>query len=199
VSSAIDDATLDAVARVLERDGLRGLTITAVADEAGLSRVTLHRRGVGVDEFVVAVLARASDDLRSSLWPAVTASGDAASRLHAGLRVLCEVAERHAAVLTAFFAESARPIPGRPGRTTSFEFIELFERLLLDGNLDGSLQVDDPATESTLVANAVCWTYLHMRRAHMWPPRTAADRVITLATAHLVPQAVTSVRGATTR
>src|SRR5690606_2974874 len=122
-----------------------------IADEAALSRVTLHRRGAGVDDFVVAVLARASDDLRASLWPAVTASGDAASRLQSGLHVLCEVAERHAAVLTAFYAEPARPIPGRDGRTTSFEFIELFERLMRDGNLDGSLQVDDPAGEATLV------------------------------------------------
>jgi AcrR family transcriptional regulator len=182
-----NDEVLDAVARILERDGLRGLTISAVAEEAAVSRVTLHRRGVTVDDLIIAVLARASDDLRASLWPAITASGDAASRLRTGLTTLCAVAERHSAVLTAFYAEPARPIPDRPGRTTSFEFIELFERLLRDGDLDGSLRVEDPTAQAALVANAVCWTYLHMRRAHRWTSRATADLVIDLATAHLAP------------
>jgi AcrR family transcriptional regulator len=192
VSHEIDDDVLDAVTRILRRDGVRGLTITAIADEANLSRVTLHRRGASIDDFVVAVLARASDDLRASLWPALTATGDAASRLRTALRALCDVAERHAAVLTAFYTEPSRPIPGRPGRTTSFEFIEPFERLLRDGAVDGSLRVEDPNSEATLVANTVCWTYLHMRRAHRWPAGRAADKVITLATAHLVPSTVST-------
>nr|MDT0660028.1 hypothetical protein [Micromonospora sp. DSM 115978] len=185
--TTVNDDVLDAVARILERDGLRGLTISAVAEEATVSRVTLHRRGVTVDDLIIAVLARASDDLRASLWPALTASGDAASRLRTGLSALCAVAERHGAVLTAFYAEPARPIPDRPGRTTSFEFIELFERLLRDGDLDGSLRVEDPAAQAALVANSVCWTYLHMMRAHGWTSRATADLVIDLATAHLAP------------
>lgn len=185
--TTVTDGVLDAVARILERGGLRGLTISAVAEEAAVSRVTLHRRGTTVDDLIIAVLARASDDLRASLWPAITAPGDAASRLRTGLFALCAVAERHSAVLTAFYAEPARPIPGRPGRTTSFEFIELFERLLRDGALDGSLHIEDPAAQAALVANTVCWTYLHMRRAHGWTSRATADLVIDLATAHLAP------------
>jgi AcrR family transcriptional regulator len=181
----IGDDLLDAVTRVLETSGVRGLTISAVADEAGISRVTLHRRGITVDDLVAGVLVRASDDLRASLWPAVTSTVDAATRLREGLAVLCDVAERHAAVLVAFFAEPARPLPGRPGRTTSFEFIELFERLLRDGELDGTLDVDDPAGQATLVANTVCWSYLHMRRAHRWEAERARRQVIELAMAHL--------------
>ena len=190
--NVIDGNVLDAVTRILRRDGVRGLTITAVAEEANLSRVTLHRRGASIDDFVIAVLARASDDLRASLWPALTATGDAASRLRIALRTLCDVAERHAAVLTAFYTEPARPIPGRPGRTTSFEFIEPFERLLRDGAVDGSLRVDDPNNEATLIANTVCWTYLHMRRAHRWSAARTADNIITLATAHLIPSTIST-------
>ncbi|HWM20437.1 MAG TPA: hypothetical protein VNO51_12165 [Ilumatobacteraceae bacterium] len=188
----IDDDVLDAVTRILGRDGVRGLTITAVADEAKLSRVTLHRRGSSLDDFVIGVLARASDDLRASLWPALTGNGDAASRLQIALRTLCDVAERHAAVLTALYAEPSRPIPGRPGRTTSFEFIEPFERLLRDGMIDGSLRVEDPESEAILVANTVCWTYLHMRRAHRWPAGRTADKIITLATAHLISSKIST-------
>jgi AcrR family transcriptional regulator len=182
--TASDGAVLDAATRILERDGVRGLTITAIADEAAVSRVTLHRRGIAIDDVVVAILARASDDLRASLWSALTAGGDAASRLHTALEALCEVAERHAAILIAFYAQPARPIPDRPGRTTSFQFIEPFERLLRDGCVDGSLVVGDPAADATLLANTVCWTYLHMRRAHSWSVQRTRHHVIALATAH---------------
>jgi AcrR family transcriptional regulator len=184
---ASDDDVLDAVARILERDGIRALTLSAVADEAEVSRVTLHRRGTTIDDLVVDVLARASDELRTELWPVVTDSGNAARRLDAGLRALCAVAERHSGVLAAFFAAPAWPLPERAGRTTSFEFIELFERLLRDGQLDGTLSTDDPTDDATLIANSVCWTYLHMRRAHAWSVAKATDGVVALATARLAP------------
>jgi len=190
--AVVDDRVLDAVVRILEDRGARHLSISAIAEEAAISRVTLHRRGITIDDVVVAVLTRASDDLRASLWPVLTAVGDAAERLHTALTVLCEVAERHAAVLTAFYGEPARGIPGRPGRTTSFEFIEPFERLLRDGQVDGSLVVDDAARQATVVANAVCWTYLHMRRAHRWAAADAAGHVVALATAGLTRRPATA-------
>lgn len=183
----IDDRLLDAVAGILDREGLGGLSISAIAEEAGLSRVTLHRRGWRLDDFVVAVLRRASDDLRSSLWPAMADSGTAAARLTAALEILCDVVERHAGVMTAMYTQPARPVPDKPGRTTSLEFIEPFERLLRDGNLDGSLRSEDPAADATLVANAVAWTYLHMRQAHGWAREVSVQRVIRLATAQLLP------------
>jgi AcrR family transcriptional regulator len=179
---APDERVLDAVDRIIERDGLRGLSISSIADEAGISRVTMHRRGISVADCLVGVLVRASDDLRASLWPVATGSGDAAGRLDVGLRVLCEVAERHAGVVIRFFGEPNLPIPGRPGRTTSLEFIELFERLLRDGVADGTLSVIDPAREATLIANTVFWIYLHMTRAHGWPSDEATERAIAMAT-----------------
>jgi AcrR family transcriptional regulator len=182
----IDDEVLDAVARLLERHGLAGLTISGIAAEAGVSRVTLHRRGASLDDYVVGVVRRASDDLRTSLWPVFTAPGDAASRLRSALGVLCEVFERHAGPLTAMFCVPAWPLADEPGRTTSLEFIEPFERLLRDGQFDGSLRSDDPRGDATLMANAVAWTYLHMRKAHRWPVDRAASRTVELATAHLV-------------
>jgi AcrR family transcriptional regulator len=185
MAGEIDDRVLDAVARVLDRDGLGGLSITAIAEEAGLSRVTLHRRGARVDDYLIAVLGRASDDLRTSLWPVLTGPGPALARLDAALRVLCDVCERHAGVMMAMYGVPARPLPGRPGRTTSLEFIEPFERLLRDGTLDGTAPSDDPLADATLVANAVAWTYLHMRHAHRWDPATATERVVRLGLAHL--------------
>lgn len=180
---------LDAVAAILERDGLAGLTITAIAEEAGLSRVTLHRRGASIDDYVVAVLGRVSEDLRQALWPVLTGAGDAATRLRSALEVLCEVVERHSGVFASFYGTPAWPIPGQPGRTTSLEFIEPFERILTDGRVDGTLRSDDPRRDATFVANTAAWTYCHMRRAHAWDPADTAADVIAVAMSTVLPPA----------
>ena len=185
--STIDPHLVAAAARVLDREGRRGLTLTGIAEEAGVSRVTVHRRGAGTDDYLVAVLGRASDDLRESLWPVLTGEGSAAQRLERGLRILCDVCERHRGVMAAMFAAPALPVPGQPGRTTSFQFIEPFERLVRDGQLDGSLRSTDPLPDATMTANAVAWTFLHMRAAHGWDRATATDRIVELAIAHLLP------------
>jgi AcrR family transcriptional regulator len=182
----IEEQVLDAAARIMDRDGLAGLSISAIAEEAGLSRVTLHRRGARLDDYLIAVLRRASDDLRASLWPVLTGPGTAEARLREALAILCEVCERHTGVMTSMYGNAARPLPDKPGRTTSMEFIEPFERLLRDGRLDGSLSCSDPVADATLTANAVGWTYLHMRQAHGWDAETASTRVIELAMAHLL-------------
>ncbi len=187
VTAAISEDLLEAVARIMNRRGLVGLSISAIAEEAGVSRVTLHRRGWTLDDYIVAVLRRASDDLRASLWPALTGPETAAVRLRYALEILCQVCDRHAGVMVAMYGSPARPLHDKPGGTTSFEFIEPFERLLRDGDIDGSLHSSNPTTDATLVANAVAWTYLHMRQAHNWDPATAAHRVIELTTANLTP------------
>ncbi|PVZ14363.1 TetR/AcrR family transcriptional regulator [Actinomycetospora cinnamomea] len=184
---AIEPPLLDAVSRILEREGLRGLNISAIAVEAGVSRVTLHRRGARLDDYLVAVLGRASDDLRGSLWPVLTGTGTARERLVAAMAVLCDVYERHAGIVRAMYGEPARPLPAAPGGTTSRQFVEPFERLLADGLTDGSLTCSDPREDALLLANTVAWTFLHMRLAHRWPRDQAVARVVDLATARFLP------------
>lgn len=174
---------LDAVGRLLDRRGVAGLSLSAIAAEAGISRVTLHRRGATVERLVIAVVGRVSDELREALWPVLTASGPAVDRLEQALLRLCRVAEDHAGVLSAIYRLPVRALPDRPERTTSLEFVEPFQRLLEDGRQDGTLHSDDPAPEAALLANAVVWSYLHMRQAHDWPPEEAAGRVIAMAMA----------------
>lgn len=182
-----DERVLDAVAAILERDGLAGLSMTAIAEEAELSRVTLHRRKATIDDYVIAVLGRVSDELRRALWPVLTGAGDAAGRLRTALEVLCAVVDRHAGVFASFYGRPAWPLPGRPERTTSFEFIEPFERIIRDGLADGTLCSDDPRRDATLVANTVAWSFCHLRRAHSWPADTAASDLVALAMAAVDP------------
>jgi AcrR family transcriptional regulator len=183
MATEIEPALVDATARILERDGLSGLSLTGIAEEAQVSRVTLHRRGNRPDDYLVAAVRRVSDDLRASLWPAMTGSGPASERLRDALVTLCEVCERHAGVMSAVFGTGPRPVPNEPGRTTSIEFIEPFERLLRDGNIDDSLASDDPLSDATLLSNAVAWTYLNLRRGHGWQAETTANRVVEVCVA----------------
>lgn len=178
---------LDAVARILDREGLAGLNLSAIAEEAGINRATLHRRGASVTLLVIAVLRRASDELREALWPVVTGPGTAAERLHAALEELCAVAERHAGTLGALYRMPPRPLPDDPDRTTSFQFVEPFERLLVDGGVDGSLRSANPRDDALLVTNAVCYTYLHLRRAHGWGTEKATAGVVAMAMAAVEP------------
>ena len=182
-----DESVLDAVTRIIDREGLAGLSMTAIAAEAGLSRVTLHRRPATIDDYVIAVFGRVTDDLRSSMWPVLTGPGTAAERLRQGLEVFCRVAERHAGVMRALYGVAARPLPGQPERTTAMATSELFERLLRDGRLDGTLVTDDPAADAVLTLNATGWTYLHLRKAHRWDEDRARTRCVDLAMAQLLP------------
>lgn len=148
--------------------------------------MTLHRHGATVDDMLVAVLVRVTDELRGALWPVLTGPGAAASRLRTAFETLCRTCEQNAGVMAAMYGVPARPVPGRPGRTTSLEFIEPFERLLRDGVLDGSLRSADSRRDATLAVNAAIWAYLQMRRAHRWAREEASARVVALVTGGLV-------------
>ncbi len=189
-ASASDDPdVLDAVARIIGRSGLAGLSMTAIAEEAGLSRVTLHRRGVTIEAYVIAVFDRVSRDLRASLWPVLTGSAPADERLRAALEALCRVAEKHAGVMLALYGVAGRPVPDDPDRRTNTDVAEPFERLLRDGLLDGTLVTDDPAADAVLTLNGAGWTYLHLRKAHGWDEERARRRAVDLAIAHLLSPA----------
>jgi AcrR family transcriptional regulator len=70
-SLAVEQALVDAAERVLVREGLTGLTVRAVAAEAGVAPMGVYNRFGNKDGLVAAVLARGFEGLR-----AATASAD---------------------------------------------------------------------------------------------------------------------------
>ena len=60
---------------------------------------------------------------------------------------------------------------------TRFEYTDPFERLLTDGNIDGTLASGDPRVDAELIFNTAGWTYVHLRRSHEWDPGTARPAV----------------------
>ncbi len=179
-----DPHILAAARQAIERHGWREATLERIAGEAGLSRMTLHRRGL-TREAILTDLARAlQDDYRGALWPALTAPGSARERLEQALGALCGVCDANLELLSALGQDARRAIFHEQGDAvlTRSVFTEPVERLLRDGAADGSLRaVADPVETATVLYNMVSHTYRHLRRGHGWPAERARAGVLDLA------------------
>jgi AcrR family transcriptional regulator len=180
---------IEGARRAIANGGWQSATLTRIAEEAGVSRMTLHRRGLGRDE-IFALLARDYEEaFRAALWPSVTGRGTGAERLEAMLVAVCEVTEDHLAFLAAldeaadrrFFHEAADEVRSREG------YINPIERLLSDGIADGSIRPVEVEETATVLVNAVDRTYRHLRRAHDWDEERSRAVLIDLVLRGLLP------------
>jgi AcrR family transcriptional regulator len=191
-----DPQLLDATRRALERHGYAGATIERIAAEAGVSRVTLHRRGVTKQGLIAELVARATEDYRAAMWPALTSDAVAADRLVQALEALCASAERHMALLVALRAQSDGIFHRADAdeALTRTVFTEPLEKLLRDGIADGSLRDTDPAETATVLFNLVGWTYIHLRTGHGWNPARAQRATLDPVLHGLLPTTQSAAR-----
>ncbi|HEY6638026.1 MAG TPA: TetR/AcrR family transcriptional regulator [Solirubrobacterales bacterium] len=177
---ASDPELLDAARTAFERYGYVGATMERIAATAGVSRVTLHRRGVTKDGLLAELVARATEDYRQLMWPALTGEGTGAERLAQALEALCDAAEAHMSLLVALRAQSDGVFhrQGEEEVLTRNVFTEPLERLLRDGIADGSLREVEPLEKATVLFNLVGWTYVHLRTGHGWHPEHARAAVL---------------------
>ena len=89
----VDDALLTGAHRAIERWGYREATLERIAAEAGVSRMTLHRRGVTRDGLLAGLAERLETEYRSAMWPALTARGSGRERLEQALAAYCGAVE----------------------------------------------------------------------------------------------------------
>jgi AcrR family transcriptional regulator len=182
VPATSGDDLLDAAARAFERHGYDGATLERIAAEAGVTRMTLHRRGITKDALLEQLAERATAAYRDALWPALTARGSARERLELALAALCESAEQNLALLVTLGAQRDRVFheDDREALTRSV-FTEPLERILRDGAEDGSLRPIDPVEGATVAFNLVGWTYIHLRTGHGWKPARARRATVDVA------------------
>ena len=183
-TSASSQAILEASKRVLDRDGWQQLTAERVAVEAGVSRVTLHRRGL-TKQVILGLLAEAAvEDYQRAMWPALTASSPASDRLREGLRIICRLAEENLSLLLALDAQANAAIfhdGDGPEVLTRTVFTAPIERLLRDGIAEGALRQPTNLSETaTVIFNLVGWTYIHLRTGHAWKPARAQKATLDL-------------------
>jgi AcrR family transcriptional regulator len=155
-----------------------------IAGAAGLSRMTLHRRGVGKDDVLDRLAALLESEHQRAALPALTAPGDAATRLRLALEASCDVDERYLMLLDVLGDRRRNAIFHEEGDgpvLTRATFTDALRRLLEDGARDGTLDPgEDPERTATLLFNAAGWTYRHMRLGHRWPPELARAEVVAL-------------------
>ena len=160
------------------------LRLEDIAAAAGVSRMTLHRQGIGKDEVLEGLAALLEEEHQRATLPALTAPGDAAARLRLALEAACAVDERYLALLdelgdhrrnAIFHEEGSGPV------LTRAPFTGALRRILEDGAREGTLDPGpDPEQTATLLFNAAGWTYRHMRVGHHWAPEQARDAVVDL-------------------
>jgi AcrR family transcriptional regulator len=178
------DALVDAARAAIAERGWAATTMEDIAEAAGVSRMTLHRRGLTRDGLLDALRQGLVAEERDALWPAITASGTGRERLALALTALCGIAERNLAVLAALDDDVRDAVWHEPGddALTRPEFTAPFRRLLEDGLADGSLVPDGDLDElATVLYNQISWTYRHLRSGHRWSPERAEQAVVTLA------------------
>lgn len=181
-SRPTDEQLVDGGHRAIARFGLQGATLERIAEEAGVSRVTLHRRGITKQRIVDELTRRAVEEYRSALWPALTGSGTAAERLEQALEALCEIAERYLDLLVAFGGASDAVFHDDAAEAlTRSPFTEPIERLLRDGSEDATLRQLDPGEMATVLFNLVGWTYIHLRVGHGWNVGRARGTTLAVA------------------
>ena len=187
--AASEDQILAAAQRVLARDGWQAASAERIAKEAGLNRVTLHRRGLTREVILARLAEQAAERYRQVMWPILTSAAPAAERLETALRAICQLAEENLALLQALDAAANAAVfhdehdrAGQPGALTRDVFTEPLERLLLDGQAEGSVRhLDDTLQTATVLFNQVGWTYIHMRSGHGWAPEAVEQATVDLA------------------
>lgn len=159
------------------------LALEEIAHSAGLSRMTLHRRGVTREDILAELARLLESDHQRAVMPALTSLEPAPERLRMALEAHCETDERYLGVMRAL-AEQLAAIYHEPGTgevLTRAPFVDALKRILADGISEGTLQVPGDLDETaTLLYNATGWTYREMRVGHRWPADKARTRVVGL-------------------
>jgi AcrR family transcriptional regulator len=183
-------SVLAAARRLAERGELAGASMADIANEAGITRVTLYRRG----ETRPAILAALRDELvreeRELILPLLAADGDARTRLEKVFQAVCAMTDARADLLTGLDDATLNALyhaGGEESRTRP-EFIAPILRLLRDGVLDGSLRaLPDPERTATVLYTQISYTYLHLRSEHGWTAEETTAAVVDMAISALRP------------
>lgn len=178
-SGLADAEALRRARDAIEAHGWEAATMERLAAALGVSRMTLHRRGVRREDVLRALGKLLQDDYRAALSPALAAAGSGARRLELALRGLCAVTEANLALLAALDSAERDEIFHEPGEQalTQEAFTAPLQALLRDGAADGTLVPDDVEETATVLFNLLAWTYRHLRLSHRWPPERAAAAV----------------------
>ncbi|WP_216902345.1 TetR/AcrR family transcriptional regulator [Nocardia alni] len=142
--SQVRDAVLDAAAALVFEEGLRGVTMSQVAERAGIGRATLYKYFPDVETILRTWHARQIDAHIVQLTRVREGAGGPGERLHAVLTAYAHIARQtrsHDQDLVRFL----HPDPSIV--TAQQQLRDLIEQLLVEGADAGEIRDDVPAAE----------------------------------------------------
>ncbi len=162
------------------------LALEDLARSAGLSRMTLHRRGISREDILSSLAELLEAEHQQAALPALTSLAPAPERLRLALLSICDVDERYLGLMEALDIHLAEIYhePGEGEVLTRGPFVQAIRRILQDGVDAGAFVcLGDLDETATLLFNATGWTYRHMRSGHRWPAEKARAQVADLLVA----------------
>lgn len=166
------------------------LALDELARSAGLSRMTLHRRGVSREDILTGLGELLESEYQAATLPALASLAPAPDRLAMVLSAICEIDERYLGLMEALSAqlEVIYHEPREGEVLTRAPFVSAISRILQDGVNEGTLALRGDLDETaTLLFNAAGWTYRHMRTGHRWPEEKAREQIVDLLVAGVRP------------
>jgi AcrR family transcriptional regulator len=133
-------AILDAAERLLSRGA--GVSILAVAQEAGVSRPTVYAHYAKLGDLVAAVVERAVQSTVAAVASAEVDEGPALDALDRLLTAGWRELDRHAAIARA----AAEHVAPEQLRHSHERFLVILEGLVARGREEGAFRTDLPAT-----------------------------------------------------
>jgi AcrR family transcriptional regulator len=178
--------------RAIEMRGAQ-TTLEDIAEQVGISRVTLYRRGATRESILSELADRATEEYRRALWPSLTGRGRALDRLEQALSALTDAAEANLSLLVVIQSSTEDsdavfndPSNGADGEiVTRHVFTDPLERLISDGQEDGSVRDGDPSDLAAALFTMVGLGYRHLRFEHRWSAERARETVVSVAVSGL--------------
>jgi len=199
--TCVSHDVLAAAKRLAKRRELSRASMADIAREAGITRVTLYRRGETRAAIVSALRGELAREERDVLLPLLASEGAARTRLTSVVTALCRIADERADLLTGLDDATLNAVYHDPGKDplTRSEFVAPIVRLLRDGVLDGSLRTfADPDEAATVIYAQVFYAFLHLRRGHGWTAERSTAAVVDLTIGGVLPENTTVRKTGTT-
>ena len=183
---AVRDATLDTTAALVAEHGLRSVTMSQIAEEAGIGRATLYKYFSGVEAILLAWHERQITGHLEYLAEVRDQAGDAGERLEAVLEAYALIShdiphhsihQHHDTELAAFLHRDEQVAPAQQ------QLRDMIRDLLTEAAKTGDVR-DDVAPDELA---SYC---LHaLTAASSLPSKAAVSRLVTVTLAGLHPRA----------
>jgi AcrR family transcriptional regulator len=173
------ETILEAMLRVISRDGIAGVTMSRVAAEAGVSRPTLYLYFKDRDELVERTATLVMDRMKTDFDQAFASSGTFDERLRALIRTKVSLFHRHREFFRVF-VETCGGTARTKHRKRYEQYLRRLAAFLKEGMDQGAVRPLDPDRLALFVAEAIHAIVLHrLSESSPSDPTTEADWIAT--------------------